>query len=72
MASLMLSIDNFHKLKSKYPDKSEDDLIKLSVLMHNSPNKAYHSKTFVDFYLREGQKINYFDDVKMYSKRYLK
>jgi hypothetical protein len=61
-SSLALAVDNYHKLKTKYPDLSEDEIIDLTTLMHNAPGKALESR-FVNYYLKN-KDIDYVDKVK--------
>lgn len=61
-ASLALQVDNYHKLKKKFPTRSDDELLELSILMHNSPNKALNDR-FVNYYLKN-KDINYVNSVK--------
>jgi len=61
-ASLALAVDNYHTVKNKYPDLSEDELVDLTILMHNAPSKAMN-KRFVNYYLKNND-INYVNKVK--------
>jgi hypothetical protein len=61
-SSLALAVDNYHKLKTKYPDLSEDEIIDLTTLMHNAPGKALEPR-FVNYYLKN-KDIDYVDKVK--------
>lgn len=62
LSSMYLAIDNYHLLKNKYPDLSENELIDLTTLMHNAPGKAL-TKEYVDYYLKNND-IDYVNKVK--------
>jgi len=55
--SLTLAIDNYHTIKDKYPNLSEDELVDLTTLMHNAPSKAM-TQEYVDWYLKN-KEIDY-------------
>ena len=65
VSSMYLAIDNYHLLKKKYPDLSNDQLVDLTTLMHNAPSKAL-TPEFVNYYLKNND-VQYVNDVK--SKR---
>jgi len=62
VSSMYLAIDNYHLLKKKYPDLSDDQLVDLTTLMHNAPSKAL-TPEFVNYYLKNND-IEYVNDVK--------
>jgi hypothetical protein len=64
-SSLALAVDNYHKLKAKYPDLSEDEIIDLTTLMHNAPGKALEPR-FVNYYLKN-KDVDYIDKVKSFK-----
>jgi hypothetical protein len=65
VSSMYLAVDNYHLLKKKYPDLSNDQLVDLTTLMHNAPSKAL-TPEFVNYYLKNND-VQYVNDVK--SKR---
>jgi hypothetical protein len=66
-SSLALAVDNYHKLKAKYPDLSEDQIIDLTTLMHNAPGKALEPR-FVNYYLKRND-VDYIDKVKGFAPK---
>jgi hypothetical protein len=62
VSSMHLAVDNYHLLKNKYPDLSDDQLVDLTTLMHNAPSKAL-TPEFVNYYLKNND-IQYVNDVK--------
>ena len=66
-SSLALAVDNYHKLKAKYPDLSEDQIIDLTTLMHNAPGKALEPR-FVNYYLKNND-VDYVDKVKDFAPK---
>ena len=62
MASLSLAVDNYHVLKKKYPNLSNDEIIDLTTLMHNAPSKALEPR-FVNHYLKNND-IDYVNKIK--------
>jgi hypothetical protein len=57
-----LLIDNYHKVKKKFPDKSERELTQLAVLMHNAPSKALNP-VYANYYPKNNS-IDYFNKVE--------
>jgi hypothetical protein len=68
ISSMDLAIDNYHKLKDKYPDMFEPELVELTTLMHNSPFKAL-TPEYVNYYLKN-QDIDYVNKVNNYIPAY--
>ena len=68
ISSMDLAIDNYHKLKDKYPDMFEPELVELTTLMHNSPFKAL-TPEYVNYYLKN-QNIDYVNKVNNYIPAY--
>jgi hypothetical protein len=66
-SSLALAVDNYHKLKAKYPDLSEEQIIDLTTLMHNAPGKALEPR-FVNYYLKNND-VDYIDKVKSFTPK---
>lgn len=66
-SSLALAVDNYHKLKAKYPDLSEDQIIDLTTLMHNAPGKALQPR-FVNYYLKRND-VDYINKVKDFTPK---
>lgn len=57
-----LLIDNYHKIKKKFPNKPERELYQLAVLMHNSPSRALNP-IYADYYPKNND-IDYFNKVE--------
>lgn len=68
IGSLALSIDNYHRLQKKYPKLTEDQLVDLTILSHNSPGKALVPE-YVKYYL-EHKDIDYVNKVKQNIPEY--
>ena len=66
-SSLALAVDNYHKLKAKYPNLSEDEIIDLTTLMHNSPGKALEPR-YVNYYLKKND-VDYLNKVKSFRPK---
>ena len=64
MASLALMIDNYHKVKKQYPEAAEEELLDLSILMHNAPSKALTPEFYR--YFVKNKDVNYVNEVKQY------
>jgi hypothetical protein len=58
-----LLVDNYHKVKKKYPNKPDGELYQLAVLMHNSPSRALNP-TYADYYPKRND-VDYFNKVKI-------
>ena len=61
LASMNLSIDNYHIIDDKYPDLSVQEKLDLTTLMHNAPGKAL-TPEYVDYYLKN-KNIDYVNKV---------
>jgi hypothetical protein len=70
LASTSLAVDNYHVLKNKYPNLTEKELVKLTVLMHNAPSKALNER-FVNYYLKNDD-IDYVKKVESKSPLFIK
>lgn len=70
LSSLNLQIDNYHAAKEMYPDLSEEQLLDVSILMHNAPGKA-KIKEYVDYYIKNNDS-DYVNKVKERQARYKK
>jgi hypothetical protein len=66
-SSLALAVDNYHKLKANYPNLSEDEIIDLTTLMHNSPGKALEPR-YVNYYLKRND-VDYLNKVKSFRPK---
>jgi hypothetical protein len=60
-----LLVDNYHKVKNKFPDKSESELYQLAVLMHNSPSRALNP-AYANYYPKQND-VDYFNKVNIKS-----
>jgi hypothetical protein len=64
LASITLMMDNYHRAKKKYPDATEEELLDLSVLMHNAPSKAMTPEFYR--YFVKNKDVDYVNEVKQY------
>ena len=64
LASITLMMDNYHRAKKKYPDATEEELLDLSVLMHNAPSKAMTPEFYR--YFVKNKDVDYVNEVKRY------
>ena len=64
IASITLMMDNYHRAKKKYPDATEEELLDLSVLMHNAPSKAMTPEFYR--YFVKNKDVDYVNEVKKY------
>lgn len=63
MSSLLLAVDNYHSLKDRYPDASEDKLIDLTTLMHSAPASAFLDRYVKYYYDNPEEEVNYISKV---------
>ena len=74
MASIGLAIDNYHAMKNRYPEASEEELVDLTTLMHSRPAAAM-SKRYINHYMKNDDpdiQSDYVSKVNKFTNNILK